>query len=61
MQSVVDNRAGTGYIKSLDGLRAIAVILVVFFHSPLPIFQLGFGWAGVNLFFILSGFLITRI
>lgn len=49
------------YIKSLDGLRALAVILVVFFHSPLHLFQIQFGWVGVNLFFILSGFLITRI
>lgn len=49
------------YIKSLDGLRALAAIMVVFFHSPVPFFQCQFGWAGVNLFFILSGFLITRI
>lgn len=48
-------------IRSLDGLRAIAAILVVFFHCPIDAFQLRFGWVGVNLFFILSGFLITRI
>ena len=50
-----------GYLRPLDGLRAVAVLFVVFFHSPFPAFQLPFGWAGVNLFFILSGFLITRI
>ncbi|QEC79735.1 acyltransferase family protein [Mucilaginibacter ginsenosidivorax] len=49
------------YIKSIDGLRAIAALMVVFFHSPIPIFQFQFGWAGVNIFFILSGFLISRI
>lgn len=46
-----------GYIRSLDGLRAVAILLVMSFH-----FQLNyFGWAGVQLFFVLSGFLITRI
>ena len=49
------------YIKSLDGIRGLAAIMVVFFHSPVPAFRFQFGWAGVNLFFILSGFLITRI
>jgi peptidoglycan/LPS O-acetylase OafA/YrhL len=46
-----------GYIRSLDGLRAVAVILVMSFHYQLNYF----GWAGVLLFFVLSGFLITRI
>jgi peptidoglycan/LPS O-acetylase OafA/YrhL len=52
---------GLTYIKSLDGLRAMAALMVVFFHSPGRLFSFQFGWAGVNLFFILSGFLITRI
>ena len=46
-----------GYIKSLDGLRAIAILLVMAFHAEL----IGFGWMGVQLFFVLSGFLITGI
>jgi len=46
-----------GYIKSLDGLRAIAIILVMTFHAELT----HFGWFGVQLFFVLSGFLITGI
>jgi peptidoglycan/LPS O-acetylase OafA/YrhL len=46
-----------GYIKSLDGVRAIAIILVMSFHSGLNYF----GWMGVQLFFVLSGFLITGI
>src|ERR1700728_698230 len=47
----------SGYIKSLDGLRAIAVLLVMTFHFEMNMF----GWVGVQLFFVLSGFLITGI
>jgi peptidoglycan/LPS O-acetylase OafA/YrhL len=47
----------TGYIKSLDGVRAIAIILVMSFHAEIT----HFGWFGVQLFFVLSGFLITGI
>jgi peptidoglycan/LPS O-acetylase OafA/YrhL len=45
------------YVKSLDGLRAIAVLVVMSFHAQIT----HFGWAGVQLFFVLSGFLITGI
>ena len=54
----------TNYIKGLDGLRGIAIILVMLFHFELYDFGeigLGVGWVGVQLFFVLSGFLITRI
>lgn len=46
-----------GYIKSLDGIRALAIILVMSYHAGLNYF----GWMGVQLFFVLSGFLITGI
>lgn len=49
------------HIPSLDGIRAFAVILILFMHWDYPYFGLKFGWIGVNLFFVLSGFLITRI
>jgi peptidoglycan/LPS O-acetylase OafA/YrhL len=44
-------------IPGLDGLRGIAFLLVFGIHTE----YLGFGWTGVQLFFVLSGFLITGI
>lgn len=57
------------YYKSLDGVRAIAALMVMFSHFFAQYFSLHPGWAkitvlaqsGVTLFFVLSGFLITRI
>ena len=51
--------AGSGRLESLDGLRAIAVLLVVVAHSGLGHFVPG--GTGVTIFFVLSGFVITRI
>ena len=47
------------YIAGLDGLRAIAVLMVFAYHLRMP-FAKG-GLLGVTVFFVLSGFLITRI
>ncbi|UCZ84165.1 acyltransferase [Pseudomonas sp. L5B5] len=47
------------HIPALDGVRGVAILLVMFFHLKIPGFSLG--WSGVPLFFVLSGFLITRI
>lgn len=55
------------HIKSLDGWRGVAILLVFFFHylprtghNPLSMLA-SVGWWGVDLFFVLSGFLITGI
>ncbi|MCY1015857.1 acyltransferase family protein [Pyxidicoccus sp. MSG2] len=55
------------HLPALDGLRGVAVLMVIAYHSLTVLttasvgrlFQVG--WAGVDLFFVLSGFLITRI
>ena len=53
------------YIKELDGLRGVCVIAVVFYHCRFGLsendFWLNGGYLGVDVFFVLSGFLITRL
>ncbi len=46
---------GRGYWPSLDGVRAVAIAAVLAYHLG----HLGGGWLGVDMFFVLSGFLIT--
>jgi peptidoglycan/LPS O-acetylase OafA/YrhL len=49
------------YYPALDGLRGIAILLVLLYHNFGFIEHFFFGWLGVDLFFVLSGFLITDI
>jgi peptidoglycan/LPS O-acetylase OafA/YrhL len=54
-----EESAAIRFIPELDGLRGIAISLVLLFHLHVPLFRIG--WCGVDLFFVLSGFLITSI
>ena len=51
----------TVYYDELDGLRGVAILLVMSYHlfHYFPFFN--FGWVGVDLFFVLSGFLISNL
>jgi peptidoglycan/LPS O-acetylase OafA/YrhL len=61
----VSAAAGSGappdarHVRALDGMRAVGVVLVLLFHLRVPGFSAGF--LGVDVFFVLSGFLITTL
>ena len=52
-------RAPLAYRREIDGLRALAVIPVILFHAGFQLFSGGF--VGVDVFFVISGYLITGI
>jgi peptidoglycan/LPS O-acetylase OafA/YrhL len=52
-------RPSLGYVGALDGVRALAVVAVVLYHGGVAAVRGGF--LGVDVFFVLSGFLITSL
>src|ERR1700758_5626291 len=60
VQEVRGERAPkTGFRADIEGLRAVAVVAVVLFHAGVP--GLGGGFIGVDVFFVVAGFLITGL
>ena len=47
------------YRREIDGLRAFAVLPVILFHAGFKVYEGGF--VGVDVFFVISGYLITTI
>ena len=55
----ISNINRISFREDINGLRAIAVLAVVFYHADIQLFK--GGWLGVDIFFVISGYLISNI
>jgi len=58
--NIKENTNSGGHLQQLDGLRGLAILLVAAGHIFYKFYIFKFGWIGLNLFFLLSGYLITN-
>ncbi len=61
LNTSINSKPFSKHLPYLDGIRGIAIILVLLYHCFFDFGVTRIGWVGVNLFFILSGYLITNI
>ena len=59
MSTLTDHQHGDTFRPDVEGLRAVAILLVVCYHAGLPVTP--GGYVGVDIFFVLSGYLITGL
>lgn len=51
----------TKYVNFLDGFRGFCCFFLIAYHWPMPMMSIPFGWEVLQAFFVMSGYLITRI
>lgn len=59
MHSSIKSASTGGFRTDIEGLRAVAIVAVLLCHAGIPLFA--GGYVGVDVFFVISGFLITRL
>ena len=55
----ISNIKRVPFRQDINGLRAVSVLAVVFYHAEMKFFK--GGWLGVDIFFVISGYLISNI